>query len=80
MTTQTNPRARVNMMLSSVHNAAAGFFHSVSAMLMMALFLCGVAAFAIPIAHHVWNYWNVVAASLQSPAPVGKPATAAQKK
>ena len=79
MTIQTNPRARVNMMLSSVHNAAAGFFHAVSAMLVMALFLCGVAAFIIPFGHYTYNYWSTLASSYQAASAPVKPA-AAQKK
>ena len=68
MTVQAQ-RARVNMMLSRVNNTAAAFFAGVSAMLMTVVFLLAVAAFVIPLGHHVWNYWHGVAASLHAPAP-----------
>ncbi len=76
MTTQTSPRARVNVFLSRVNSAAAAFFFGLKAMLVTAVFLFAVAAFIIPVAHHVWSYWHSVASSLQAPAP----AKAAAKK
>ena len=80
MTTQTNPRARVNMLLSAVHNAAVVFFAGVGYAIMAVVFLCAIAAFAIPVAHHVWGFWSGLASSYQAAsAPVAKPA-AAQKK
>ena len=79
MTIQTNPRARVNMLLSSVHNLGAAFFHTVSAMLVTALFLCAIAAFIIPFGHYTYNYWSTLASSYQAASAPVKPA-AAQKK
>lgn len=76
MTVQASPRARVNMLLSRVNNAAAAFFAGISAMLITAVFLLAVAAFIIPIGHHIGTYWWGVASALQSPAP----AKAAAKK
>jgi len=55
--------------MSRVHNAAAAFFMGLKVMLVTAVFLFAVAAFIIPVAHHVWSYWHGVASSLQSPAP-----------
>lgn len=69
MTTQTSPRARVNMLLAKINNASAAFFAGISAMLMSLVFLLAVAAFAIPIGHHVWSFWWTAAGSLQSPVP-----------
>ena len=72
MTTQSSPRARVNMLLSSIHRTADAFFRGVTAILVMAVFLCAVAFVAVPIGHTVWSYWHVAMASLQAPAPAKK--------
>lgn len=79
MTTQSStPRAKANMALAKINNAAAAFWSGLSALLMTVVFLCAVVAFAIPIGHHVWSWWWSAAASLQAPAPA--PTKAAAKK
>lgn len=69
-------RAGAAMALMRVINAATAFWNAVHALLLVAVFLCAIAAFAIPVGHLTWAYWSGVAASVQSPAP----AKAAAKK
>lgn len=79
MTTQSTPRARVNMALAKVNTAAAAFFAALATMLITGAFLGALAFVAIPIGHHVWAYWSGLAASYQAAAaPVG-PAKAQKK-
>ena len=68
MTTQSSARNS----LATISGVAIACLQGARDGIITAIFLLLIAAIAVPLGHHVWNYWNGVAASLQAPAPAKK--------